>query len=58
MGTGRTCFCSASLLSAFSSTVGFWGALGLGPPRGHLPFVESKLEGVARAQVFLLMLRL
>ncbi|XP_010844147.1 PREDICTED: protein very KIND, partial [Bison bison bison] len=36
--------CSGSLLSAFSSTVGFRGALGLGPPQGHLPLVESKLE--------------
>lgn len=58
VGTGRTCFCSGSLLSAFSSTVGFRGALGLGPPQGHLPLVESKLEGVAGAQVLLLTLRL
>ena len=50
--------CSGSLLSAFSSTVGFRGALGLGPPQGHLPLVESKLEGVAGAQVLLLTLRL
>ena len=51
-------FCSGSLLSAFSSTVGFQGTLGLGPPQGHLPLVESKLEGVAGAQVLLLTLRL
>lgn len=58
VGPGRTCFCSDSLFSAFNSTVGSQGTPGLEPPWGHLPLVESKLKGVARAQVLLLTLRL